>query len=176
MAGVRGWSPLALALLLAGCGGDPQVAPRNDGAANVAAPIVERTETTKESAKSLAVEKPLVAEAVSRGTAPSPAPVARPDEGYRAIGTEPFWAVTVKGSVATLERPDKTPVRFSVRRSEDGGTVRYLGDGFTMTLTEGRCSDGMSDAVWSDRVAVAFGEGTLKGCGGARDDGELERR
>ena len=89
---------------------------------------------------------------------------------YRALGTEPFWAVTVKGSVATLERPDKAPVHVSVNRTDDGRAVRYLADGFSMTVTDGPCSDGMSDAHWADRVALSFGEGTLKGCGGVRED------
>ncbi|GGA04478.1 hypothetical protein GCM10019071_38900 [Sphingobium fuliginis] len=92
------------------------------------------------------------------------------DDGYRAIGTEPFWAVTVKGSTAVLERPDRAPVRYAISRNDDPRAVRFLGEGFSMTVTEGPCSDGMSDAVWSDRVAVAFGEGTLNGCGGLRDD------
>jgi uncharacterized membrane protein len=52
----------------------------------------------------------------------------------------------------------------------DDRAIRYLGDGFAMTATEGPCSDGMSDAIWSDRVQIAFGEGTLKGCGGIRED------
>ncbi|NYI22787.1 putative membrane protein [Sphingobium francense] len=92
------------------------------------------------------------------------------DEDYRAIGTEPFWAVTVKGSTAVLERPDKAPVRYAITRNDDKRALRFLGEGFSMTVTEGPCSDGMSDALWSDRVAVAFGEGTLNGCGGLRDD------
>lgn len=89
---------------------------------------------------------------------------------YRALGTEPFWSVTVKGSVATLERPDKAPQHFSVSRTDDGRAVRYLADGFAMAVTEGPCSDGMSDAHWADSVALSFGEGTLKGCGGVRED------
>jgi uncharacterized membrane protein len=92
---------------------------------------------------------------------------ARPD--YRAIGTEPFWALTIRASTATLERPDQVPLRFAVRADGDDKAVRYQGDGFAMTLTPGPCSDGMSDAIWSDRVQVAFGDGTLKGCGGERD-------
>ena len=89
---------------------------------------------------------------------------------YRALGTEPFWSVTVKGSVATLERPDKVPEHFPVSRTDDGRAVRYLADGFAMTVREGPCSDGMSDAHWADSVALSFGEGTLKGCGGVRED------
>lgn len=104
---------------------------------------------------------------------PSRLPVPSPpssESRYRAIGTEPFWAVLVKGSTATLERPDKEPVHYPISRDDDGRTVRYLGEGFTMSATEGPCSDGMSDAIWSDRVTLAFGEGTLKGCGGVRSD------
>ncbi|MDI1296840.1 MAG: membrane-like protein [bacterium] len=111
-------------------------------------------------------DKPLV----SRETSSAPSPPPRPVPTYRAIGTEPFWAVTVRGAVATLERPDKPPLRFAVSRSDDARVIRYLGDGITLTLTPGPCSDGMSDALWSDRVQIAFGEGTLKGCGGARED------
>ena len=108
--------------------------------------------------------KPLV----SRGTPPRQ--VSAPD--YSAIGTEPFWAVIVRGSIATLQRPDHAPLRFTVRVGNDGKAVRYQGDGFAMTLTEGPCSDGMSDAIWSDRVQLAFADGVLKGCGGLRDDGD----
>jgi uncharacterized membrane protein len=95
----------------------------------------------------------------------TPAPAA-----YRAIGTESFWALTISGDAAVLERPGQPPRRFSVRRSDQGGVIRYNGDGFTATRTEGPCSDGMSDAHWSDRVQIAFADGTLKGCGGARED------
>ena len=50
------------------------------------------------------------------------------------------------------------------------GYANVLADGFSMTVTDGPCSDGMSDAHWADRVALSFGEGTLKGCGGVRED------
>ena len=45
-----------------------------------------------------------------------------------------------------------------------------ISDGFTMTVSEGPCSDGMSDAIWSDRVQIAFAQGVYKGCGGDREE------
>ena len=57
-------------------------------------------------------------------------------------------------------------------RTDDPRAIRFMGDGFAMTVTEGPCSNGMSDALWSDRVQLSFGEGVLKGCGGIKDGGE----
>ncbi|WP_372859736.1 COG3650 family protein [Sphingobium lactosutens] len=160
---------LSLALLGA-CGGEKAPAADNQSmlAANaVIAPINDAVVNSDSEMDNLAEpDAPLPKPLVSRETSPRPAP---PD--YRAIGTEPFWAVTVRGSTATLERPDKPPIRYAISRNADDRAIRYLGDGFAMTATQGPCSDGMSDTIWSDRVQIAFGEGTLKGCGGERDDG-----
>lgn len=159
---------LSLALM-GGCGQDEPGANQSKPMSGQAIPALadnggdaDETVTPPMPIPPVVPSKPLV----SRGT-PSPRATA-PD--YRAIGTEPFWAVTIRGTTATLERPDKVPVRFSVRAGEDGKAIRYQGDGFAMTLTQGPCSDGMSDAIWSDRAQVAFAEGTLKGCGGLRED------
>ncbi|MGW8201542.1 membrane-like protein [Sphingomonas sp. VDB2] len=159
--------------LLGGCGDGEPVANQTQPvpAKAIAVPIdkggvVHEAMTAAPPPPTAVLPKPLV----SRGTS-SPRPAA---PAYRAIGTEPFWAVTVRGSTATLERPGHAPQRFSVRTEADDKAIRYQGDGFAMTLTQGPCSDGMSDAIWSDRVQVAFGEGTLKGCGGERDGGERD--
>lgn len=144
---------------IAPAGDMPRVAIRNQA---IATPITE----TSAIAVPTATAKPLV----SRETEPSQAPSSHAAPAYRAIGTEPFWAVTIRGSIATLERPDKPARRYPVSRHDDAQAIRFLGDGFTMTLTPGPCSDGMSDSIWSDRVQIAFGEGTLKGCGGDRED------
>ena len=158
--------PLAFALMVAGCDGEKE-APAVNMQSQASAPIVVQNEAVNQADQN-------GAERVSRETDVEPALVppasGRPAKDYRAIGTESFWAVTVKGSTATLERPDRAPLRYAVSRNDDKRAIRYLGDGFSMTVTEGPCSDGMSDAVWSERVAVAFGEGTLNGCGGLRDD------
>lgn len=102
---------------------------------------------------------------VSRETSPT----AAADPDYRAIGTEPFWAVTVRGQVATLDRPGEAPLRYRLSRQDDAHAIRFRGEGFAMTVTPGPCSDGMSEAIWSDRVQIAFSGGTLKGCGGMRE-------
>lgn len=163
---------LCLLPLIGGCGGDGEsTANRATPAANgaVLAPINNLADIS--AAPDNAAPPPVPASSkplVSRETSPRP----KPPADYRAIGTEPFWAVTLHGATATLERPDKAPIRFAISHRDDGDAIRYRGEGFAMTLTPGPCSDGMSDAIWSDRVAVAFGDGTLKGCGGERDAGD----
>lgn len=162
---------IASALLLTGCGRNEDMADRPAKDLHMAnAQIIDRqaigqqpaslSTTTASADAAVAVPPPQIID-----TAPLSS-----ETRYKALGTEPFWAVTVKGSIATLERPDKAPKNFAVSRTDDGRAVRYLADGFAMTVTEGPCSDGMSDAHWADSVALAFGEGILKGCGGARED------
>ncbi|SEJ90062.1 hypothetical protein SAMN05518849_11757 [Sphingobium sp. AP50] len=167
---MRAIAALLLATLLGGCGkGDPatnQAKPK--AVANVIAPInssipANAADDAPPAPQPVAKAKPLVSRETSK-TLPSP-----PD--YRAIGTEPFWGVTLRGSTVLLERPDHPPLRFSVHDQSDDRAIRLVGDGFTLTATEGPCSDGMSEAIWSDRVQIAFADGTLKGCGGMREDG-----
>lgn len=157
---------LLLLALSAGCGDKP-VAVLNAAGIEREAEVVraEPTKSDGERDRSTAVAPP-AKPLVSRGTsARDPAP---PD--YRAIGTEPFWTVTVQGATAVLERPDAPPLHYGVRQEMDSKSLRYLGDGFTMTISEGPCSDGMSDALWSDRVQIAFAQGVYKGCGGDREE------
>lgn len=164
--------PLALALTVTGCGSDKEVPAANVAQPQASTPIVAQPESADQKTENISetVPRETGTEQLPFPPPNRPAPNSAAGDRYRAIGTEPFWAVTVKGSALTLERPDKPPIGYAVSRHDDKRAVRYLGDGFSMTVTEGPCSDGMSDSVWSDRVAIAFGEGTLSGCGGARDD------
>lgn len=163
-------------LLLAACGSDraeDEAVGRDDpGTSPTAATPIINEGSGNAQAPANAAQATTVQAAPSATPATAARPVGPGQQAYRAIGTEPFWAVTVKGSSAVLERSDKPPRSFAVSPDDDGRTVRYLGEGFAMTIAEGPCSDGMSDAVWSDQVSVAFGEGTLKGCGGDRQDPE----
>lgn len=162
------WLLLSLALL-GGCGEEEPAANKAEATPTVAAPI--NNSVASESSAPLPVPAPTPPQTEAKPLVSRETPPQRPTPAdYQAIGTEPFWAVTVRGSTALLERPDHRPLRYGIVHERDDRAIRYLGDGFTMTATEGPCSDGMSDAIWSDRVQIAFGEGTLKGCGGIRED------
>ncbi|HVF82849.1 MAG TPA: META domain-containing protein [Sphingomicrobium sp.] len=100
------------------------------------------------------------------------APAAAPaDVGavlYKALGTEPGWALIVRqgamlyqGDYGTVRIVEVTPPGFSPRR-------RSVRSGrLTVTIAPGPCSDGMSDHVWRDKVTVAvLGGRTARGCGG----------
>lgn len=86
---------------------------------------------------------------------------------YKALGTEPFWSVTVTRGTIRLERPDAPPVVVrGVRRRIAGGGGRFVARGVRMDVVRRRCSDGMSDRVFPDTVTVRFRGALLKGCGG----------
>lgn len=162
---MKAWLFITGMLLLTGCGRKETMADLSTNDAPIAQTVIAARPSVPQVAMSSTPRE---------SASPAPPPVdttpLSSETRYRALGTEPFWSVTVKGSTATLERPDKSPAHYPITRADDGRTVRYIGDGFSMIVTEGPCSDGMSDAHWADRVAVSFGEGTLKGCGGVRED------
>ena len=159
-------------VMLTGCGGQGGgEAAQNDGvniapSQNLAVAIAH----PPEAANSAEPETKLPASQLKPLVSCEPSPPPQDPIDYRAIGTEPFWAVTVRGRTATLERPDAAPIRYTVGRFDNSTAIRFMGDGFSMMATQGPCSDGMSDAIWSDRVSIAFSGGTLKGCGGLRDE------
>lgn len=87
---------------------------------------------------------------------------------YRALGTEPGWALTVRrnamlyqGDYGTVRVVEATPPGFKAGR----GTTRT--GRLTITVAGGPCNDGMSDHVWRDKVSVAVTGGrSVQGCGG----------
>ena len=74
----------------------------------------------------------------------------------------------ISGDRLLLERPDHAPADFEVTATSKSMARRYVGQGIAVSVAPGPCSDGMSDAVYADRVQVALAQGVLKGCGGAR--------
>ncbi len=89
--------------------------------------------------------------------------------GYRIIGTEPFWGGTVT--------PDE--IIYSTPENQQGETIAVTlaygpdrevysgqlgGRPFVLTLTDGPCSDGMSDNVHRFTATLEVDDETRRGC------------
>ncbi|MDZ4778199.1 MAG: hypothetical protein SGJ23_15560 [Alphaproteobacteria bacterium] len=85
----------------------------------------------------------------------------------RAAGTEPFWGLSVspKEGFVLTEAGAPDPVRATYVEPEaiDGGG-RFNAGAFTLTVTQGTCSDGMSDIAYPLNARVVVGDRTLVGC------------
>lgn len=87
---------------------------------------------------------------------------------YKALGTEPGWALTIRknamlyqGDYGTVRVIEATPPSFNA----GPGTTRT--GRLIITIAGGPCSDGMSDHVWRHKVSVAVTGGRrVEGCGG----------
>ena len=96
--------------------------------------------------------------------------LAQPTGTYRALGTEPFWSLTITRQRMTFE--DSEGQRVSVPTPEPA-YPRYIGRNyFSQRLrvnirTTHNCSDGMSDRAYADEVEVVVDGRRLEGCGGA---------
>lgn len=85
---------------------------------------------------------------------------------YRALGTEPFWSITVANGRMTYETPEGG---FSVRapRPRETGDGRiYRTRRITLHIWHGECSDGMSDNRYPQTVRATVDGRELRGCGG----------
>jgi uncharacterized membrane protein len=84
-------------------------------------------------------------------------------------GTEPFWGGQVQGSALTYTTPENIEgARISVARFAGRGGVSFSGtlEGlqFDMAVSEGGCSDGMSDRNYPFNVTLRIGEEMRSGC------------
>ncbi|QIG80578.1 META domain-containing protein [Stakelama tenebrarum] len=101
------------------------------------------------------------------GGAPTPAaPVAV--EPYRAIGTEPFWSLTIDADTMRFERPDHPPLvrerpQARVALASQNFATR---DMLVQVFSARSCSDGMSDRTYPDTVQVTVNGTRYRGCGG----------
>lgn len=86
--------------------------------------------------------------------------------GYRAIGTEPFWDLTIGRDLVFTDRGNNVVVGEPaplVQRSASG--ERYQGRRLSVTIERRRCSDGMSDRSYPDTVNVTVDGRAFRGCG-----------
>jgi uncharacterized membrane protein len=94
-------------------------------------------------------------------------------------GSDPFWAVAIpKGGetikVSLIGDPD-LDASYPVESKGEGGVIILTsqspqGD-IVMTLTPGKCSDGLSDREWPWTAEVLYKGRMLKGCGGPKKAG-----
>lgn len=90
-------------------------------------------------------------------------------ETIHFLGTEPFWGGKVAGNRLTYDTPENMDgTTFDVERFAGNNGVSFSGtlesSSFDMMVTEGRCSDGMSDRTYPFTVTLQIGEETRFGC------------
>ncbi len=86
---------------------------------------------------------------------------------YSALGTEPFWHLAITRRTMRLTRPDAPPLVVRAPRPRPTRTGRrYTAPAMTVEIVRARCSDGMSDRVFPNRVTVRVRGTVLRGCGG----------
>lgn len=92
------------------------------------------------------------------------------NQPLRALGTEPFWAVSIDASglaYSGVDRPEQraanpgpqvqgSAAQWNVRTDQDQPLI--------VTLIDTECSDGMSDRTYPLTARVEIGEETLNGC------------
>lgn len=93
---------------------------------------------------------------------------AAPAQPYRALGTEPFWSLTITKQRIAFKEPGR---RGDVTVRNPGGRpsfngMRYVTRQLSVDITHAPCSDGMSDRRFADTVTVTTRGRTWRGCGG----------
>ncbi|MXO58223.1 hypothetical protein GRI89_01510 [Altererythrobacter salegens] len=91
------------------------------------------------------------------------------DETVKFTGTEPFWGGEVTGDTLTYTTPeDPEGATIAVQRFGGRGGLSYSGEykamPFTLGITPGDCSDGMSDRTYPFNATMEV-EGQIRtGC------------
>lgn len=106
--------------------------------------------------------------------APAPAPPAVTVSDFNkpitALGAEPFWSVTIKGTQLQLARPDETDVVATAPGATiEPGQAAWIGktaEGQTLEVKVfvSPCSDGMSDRAYPMTSEVTLGRNSWHGC------------
>lgn len=110
--------------------------------------------------------KTLIAAALVTLTA-FPAAAQTPGDPYVARGTEPFWSLKIDGRTMRFEAPGRPTVITPAPKVIHGfaGEI-WQGKRISVNTNHIRCSDGMSDRSYPDRVTVTVDDRVYKGCGG----------
>ncbi|HEY9579221.1 MAG TPA: hypothetical protein VIR65_05090 [Rhizorhapis sp.] len=86
---------------------------------------------------------------------------------YKALGTEPFWALQIENGKMTFQTPHgPTVIATAIQAGPSFNGWRYTSEPLSVDITFAVCSDGMSDRRYHDTVMVLVGEQEYRGCGG----------
>jgi uncharacterized membrane protein len=95
-------------------------------------------------------------------------PPAPPPPPYHAVGTEPFWNLLIDEHNLTFIQPDAQPVTQPTPTPINGfAGPLYQTPRIDVNIVKNqRCSDGMSDRDYPDKVQVTVDGRRFDGCGG----------
>ena len=99
---------------------------------------------------------------------PQPYPEPGPTTGdYRAMGTEPFWDLTIGRDLVFTDRGNNLQVVQPAPRPiiAVAGEI-YQTRRINVNIVHARCSDGMSDRSYPDQVQLTVDGRAYRGCGG----------
>ena len=95
-------------------------------------------------------------------------PTEPPADPYRAIGTEPFWDLTIGREMVFTDRgTDLVVVQPTPRPIHGFAGDIYQTPRIHVNIVHGNCSDGMSDRVYPDSVQLTVDGRAYRGCGAA---------
>ncbi len=96
-----------------------------------------------------------------------PEPIYPVAEGnYRAIGTEPFWDLTIGRDLVFTDRGTNLVVSEPAPPVQRRANIdRFTGRRLSVTIDHRPCSDGMSDRSYPDTVNVTVDGRAYRGCG-----------
>lgn len=91
------------------------------------------------------------------------------DETVHFTGTEPFWGGEATGGMLNYSTPENIEGRdVAVTRFEGRGGLSFSGElggaAFDLLVTEGQCSDGMSDRSFPFVATLSLGGEVRHGC------------
>lgn len=112
----------------------------------------------------------LITPALLAGCATVPPAPLEPAATYRALGTEPFWSLELNGREMVFTEANAPGQRVTEPQPRAlhgfAGDI-YQGRRINLNIVHGqRCSDGMSDRVYQDKVQVRVDDRSFEGCGG----------
>lgn len=93
-----------------------------------------------------------------------------PDETIRVVGTEPFWGGSIHGDRLVYTTPEnQAGEAIAVKRFAGNSGLAFSGTRggrpFDLMVTEGSCSDGMSDRTYPYTATLRLDGEQRNGCG-----------